>query len=176
MNPGVFAPPFAGQLYPAPQFVSPPAPWQAPNQGSGIRSQGAEFAGQPASWQTPNPVRLPSPPAQRPLLARAKGLDDPLPAPVPAPLAMPSPEQLGVVRAKAAAHDGVNWTDARRRLDRLGATCFHLEKLSPSGYRFTCLLPTTQPGRTHHVEAVAATEPEAVRLTLEKSEEWAGAR
>jgi hypothetical protein len=89
---------------------------------------------------------------------------------------MPSPEQLGVIRAKSAAGDGIDWTTARRRLDRLGATCFHLEKRSQGGYRFTCLLPTTRPGRTHHVEAVAATEAEAVRLTLEKSEEWAGGR
>jgi hypothetical protein len=89
---------------------------------------------------------------------------------------MPSPEQLGVVRAKPAAGDGVDWTAARRRLERLGATCFHLEKLAPNGYRFTCLLPTAQTGRAHHVEAVAATEAEAVRLALEKSEEWAGGR
>jgi hypothetical protein len=89
---------------------------------------------------------------------------------------MPSPEQLGVVRTKQAAGAGVDWAAARQQLDRLGATCFHLEKLAPAGYRFTCLLATTQPGRTHRVEAVAATEAEAVRLTLERSEEWAGGR
>jgi hypothetical protein len=144
-----------------------------------------QFAGQPAAWQPMNPLRSPMPasapsfaqqPAPRPPIVRAKGPDDPPPAPKPAPLTMPSPEQLGVTRAKLAPGDVVDWAAARRRLDRLGATGFLLEKLPQGGYRFTCLLPTTQAGRTHHVEAVAATEAEAVRATLEKSEEWASGR
>jgi hypothetical protein len=52
--------------------------------------------------------------------------------------------------------------------------CFHLEKLTPGGYRFSCLLPTAQPGRTHRIEAEAVTETEVVRLALAKAEEWAG--
>jgi hypothetical protein len=160
MNAAIFPPPFSGQMYPTAQFPSQPVVRQNP---SLVR---------PAATVS-NQTNAPAP---RPLVARAKGLDDaPLPA-TPAPLSMPTPEQLGVGRAKPSLGDGAGWTDARRRLDRLGATCFQLEKLSPNGYRFTCLLPTNQPGRHHHVEAVAATESEAVRLTLEKSEEWAGGR
>jgi hypothetical protein len=89
---------------------------------------------------------------------------------------MPTPDQLGISCAKVADADAADWTTARRRLDRLGAVCFHLEKLAQGGYRFTCLFPTTQPKRTHRVEAVAATEAEVVRLVLDKSEEWAAGR
>jgi hypothetical protein len=160
MSPNVFPSPFPGQLYPAAQYVGQPASWQTPNAN--------RAAPQPAAAVAPAT-------APRPVVARAKGPDEPLPSPTPARLTMPSPEQLGVARPKPAA-DGVDWTATRQRLDRLGATCFHLERLSPQAYRFTCLLPTTQPGRTHHVEAVAATEAEAVRLTLAKSEEWAAGR
>lgn len=86
---------------------------------------------------------------------------------------MPTPEELGV---SCGPTDGsaLDWTIARRRLDSLGAACFQLEKLSSGGYRFTCLLLTGQPNRTHRVEAQAATEAEAVRLVLERAERWAG--
>ncbi|MCI0456012.1 MAG: hypothetical protein L0Z62_03410 [Gemmataceae bacterium] len=68
----------------------------------------------------------------------------------------------------------LDWTAVHRRLDLLGATCLHLEKLPQGGCRFTCLLPTTQPSRNHRIETQAASEAEAVRLALQKAEEWAG--
>jgi hypothetical protein len=89
---------------------------------------------------------------------------------------MPSPEQLGVAPARPLDGPGVDWVAARRRLDRLGAVCIHLEKLPQGGYAFVCLLPTAQPGRTHRVEATAGTETDAVHLVLEKAEAWAGGR
>jgi hypothetical protein len=48
--------------------------------------------------------------------------------------------------------------------------------LPQGGYRFTCLLPTGRPERSHRVEVTAPTRDEAVGLALEKSEEWAGGR
>jgi hypothetical protein len=85
---------------------------------------------------------------------------------------MPTPDQLGVTCARPSGAEA-DWTAARRRLEALGASCFQLEKLSPAGYRFVCLLPTALPGRTHRVQAEAITEAEAVRLTLERAEQWA---
>jgi hypothetical protein len=86
---------------------------------------------------------------------------------------MPTPEQLGLapVRPAAAVAD-TDWAAVHRRLDRLGATCFHLEKAT-GGTRITCLLPTAQAGRSHRVEAQAASEGDAVRLALDQAEEWA---
>jgi len=62
------------------------------------------------------------------------------------------------------------------RLDRLGATCFHLERLPEGACRITCLLPTAQQGRSHRIEAVASSEGDAVRLILAKAQEWAANR
>jgi hypothetical protein len=150
-----------------PGYATPPG---AP--GGLVSGARPALAGQPLA-QTPS--------SGRPVF-RAKGPDDPVPPPVApapvnaAPLILPSPEQLGIARSDKAAPAAVDWTAARRRLDQVGATCFHLEKLTTGGYRFTCLLPTAQAGRNHHVEAVAASEAEVVRLALEQSEQWAANR
>lgn len=152
-----------------PVFVTPPPAVSYPAQ---------PYVNPPPAWQ-PAPPRPPAvaqqPPAPRPLV-RAKGDDAPPTPSPPARLTMPSPGQLGITPAGARAAEAVDWNAARRRLDRLGAVYFHVEKLDAGGYRFTCLLPTRQPGRTHRVETVAASEAEAIRLALAKAEEWAGGR
>jgi hypothetical protein len=148
------------EAYPPAQFMQPPAP----------------FVNQPPPWVEGDlaPVQQAPP---RPLV-RAKGADDPPPAAPQrlVPLAMPSPEQLGISRPGSVASPATDWTTAHQRLNRLGALSFHLEKLSTTGYRFTCFLPTSQPGKTHRVEAVAPAEAEVMRLALDKAEEWAGQR
>jgi hypothetical protein len=67
----------------------------------------------------------------------------------------------------------IDWAAVHDRLDRLGATCFHLERLPQGAYRITCLLPTDQQGRSHRIEVAAASEGDAVRLILVKAQEWA---
>jgi hypothetical protein len=88
---------------------------------------------------------------------------------------MPTPEQLGLITTPAS-EPGANWSEASQRLKKLGASCFQMERLQQGGYRFVCLLPTAQPGRTHRVEAEAASEADAVRLALGRAEQWASAR
>ncbi len=92
----------------------------------------------------------------------------------PPSLQMPTPEELGL--SKSAPSPIVDWTVARNRLERLNAVCFHFEKIPEGGFRFTCLLPTPNADRSHRVEAVAVTESEAIRMVLEKSEQWAAVR
>lgn len=93
----------------------------------------------------------------------------------PPPLSLPTPEQLGVT--KPPPRDGsIEWTDAHRRLDALGAVTFQVSKLPEGGCRFTCLLPTDQRNYNHRIEADAATEAAAVRLGLERAEAWARQR
>jgi hypothetical protein len=48
-----------------------------------------------------------------------------------------------------------------------------LEHVADGSCRITCLLPTNQPGRTRRIEAQAASEADAVQLTLAKAREWA---
>jgi hypothetical protein len=85
---------------------------------------------------------------------------------------MPTPEQLGIVRASAADRGDLDWTAAHRQLESLGAIGFRFEKLETGGCRFACLLPTRQPSLTHRVEAEAATAAEAVNLALAQAEKW----
>jgi hypothetical protein len=86
---------------------------------------------------------------------------------------MPSPEELGVAEVKRSEYPSIDWTAVHSQLDRLGASCLHLERMAKGGYRITCLLPTPQRDRTHRIEVEASNETEAVRLTLAKAQEWA---
>jgi hypothetical protein len=88
-------------------------------------------------------------------------------------LQLPSPEQLGLNRpAASAAPAAVDWATVHQRLDRLGATCFHMEKLT-RGARVTCVLPTAKADYSHRIEAVADSEAEAVALAVTQAEQWA---
>lgn len=122
----------------------PPAPT--------IRGQSAEEAKPAPVWPTPGVVAAVAAP--------------PLP---PAPLAIPAPEQLGLSPARPMEPVQLDWAAARTRLDQLGATCFHLEKLD-NGWRFTCLLPTAEAGKQRRIDVEAATEAEAVQAALERAE------
>jgi len=89
---------------------------------------------------------------------------------------MPSPEELGVSGNNRSEIPAVDWMAVHNQLDRLGATCFHLERMSEGRCRVTCLLPTQQRDRSHRIEAEAATEADAVRLVLARAQEWATQR
>jgi hypothetical protein len=80
---------------------------------------------------------------------------------------MPSPEQLGVAVRTVAC--GPDWTALHARMKELGVVSFHLDTLPDGRYRFTCWLPQGQPGMTQRIEALAATEAEAVRMGLEQA-------
>jgi hypothetical protein len=88
---------------------------------------------------------------------------------------MPSPEQLGVVASQTTGGD-LDWNLVDRRLRSLGAVCFQMSQLPGDRWRVTCLLPTVQPERTHHVESEANTRAEAVRSLLDQAEKWAALR
>jgi len=100
-----------------------------------------------------------------------------MPPPPPAPLVLPSPEQLGVASAQPAFQDSpVDWNVTHDRLNHLGAVRFDLAKLPDGAYRIAFELPTTQAGRTHHIEAEAATEGAAVCRALDLADRWVGQR
>src|SRR5437763_3610054 len=150
--------------FPATQF--PGKPVAGPTFARPAQQQAAPAFAQPAA-------AIPAP------RFRAQSPDEPVsnelrtsPSPRPVALAMPSPEQLGIAAANAPT-GALDWTAANRRLALLGAISSHRERLPQGGFRFVCLLPTTQADRTHRIEAVATTEAEAVRVALQKAEEWA---
>lgn len=88
-------------------------------------------------------------------------------------LALPPPEQLGIGSASAPAE--IDWNAVHRRLHQLGSTSYQSQRTA-DGYRFTCLLPTANPDRTQRIEAQAAGEAEAIRLALDRAEQWARAK
>jgi hypothetical protein len=92
-----------------------------------------------------------------------------------APVTIPSPEQFGVTAAKPAGA-GADLSEARRRLKDLGAVCFQLEDLPQGQVRVVCLLSIPGTDRQHRIEAQASSEFEAVRLGLERAEQWAARR
>ena len=69
-----------------------------------------------------------------------------------------------------------DWSAAHRRLNDLGAKCFHVDQLPNGDCRVICLLPTTEQGKTHRVEAQAGSEAAALALALERVETWARRR
>jgi hypothetical protein len=162
MMPTNIAPSFPADGYPPPGYAAPP-PNLAWPQAAPARPP-----------QVPRPPLAQQPP---PRVIRGQAPEEPLPpAPPsrPAPLRLPTPEALGVAAAQAPA--GTDWAAAMRRLDQLGATGFRLEKLSPGGWRVTCMLPTAEPGRIHRIDAQAASDGAALRLALDRAEDWARQR
>lgn len=119
----------------------------------------------PAFAPRANPPRAAVPARPRPLV-RAKAPDEPNPA-RPARLSMPSPEQLGVAVHSAASNP--DWTALHARMKQLGVVSFHMDTVADGRARFTCWMPGGQPGLTQRIEAVAATQDEAVRLGLDRA-------
>ncbi len=172
-----------------PMMASPGYSSVAPMGGYAMPPQHPPFPGIPQYMSGPQsssgaPSR-PLTPQQDPprRIVRAQQPDEPTPtrqmvsAPErPLALSIPSPEALGVSSCKLADAQPVDWTAVHARLDLLGATCFHLERFAQGGCRITCLLPTSQQGLTHRIDAQAATESDAVRLTLAKAEAWQAGR
>lgn len=143
---------------------------------------GPPFPAQPAAgYGMPPPSRPPlaQQRAPAPRVVRGQQPDEPLPAtpaaPVArqAPLRMPSPQELGVAEGKERDNAKVDWTALHARLDQLGATSFHVERGAGGVCRITCLLPTRQPGRSHRIDVEASSEAGAVRLALDRAQEWA---
>lgn len=118
-----------------------------------------------------------TPPRTQPLV-RLQSNDEPTPvrpAPVYLPpaqeqtvaLTLPSPEQLGV-----AAAGVVDWTSAQVRLEKLGVTCLHQEKLPGGACRVTCVLAAGGT-KAHRIDAEGSNAAEAMNLVLAQAERWA---
>ena len=96
-------------------------------------------------------------------------MDDPPAAPSdpvrPVALTMPSPAELGL--GGPPCTKAIDWADVRRRLDRLGATGFDLQKL-PSGFRVTFEVPSSI--GQQRAQAEAADEADAIHRALAQIE------
>lgn len=142
-----------------PMMVRPPAPVRPP-------------AAPKAAAAAP-PVRTPAQP-----IYRGQSRDDAIPEAPPAAsrmagpinLAMPSPESLGIASAGTVVpvKREVDWATTRRRLEKVGAISFNLEK-RPGGWRFVCAVPGGAAPR--QFEAEAASEADAIDQCLTRAEE-----
>jgi hypothetical protein len=84
-------------------------------------------------------------------------------------LSLPPPEQLGI--GGQAASD-IDLNDLYHRLDDLGAQSTEVRRTA-EGYRFTCLLATTDGSRTQRINADGASRTEAARVLLARAQQWA---
>ena|SRR5438132_3478146 len=165
----------------SPDFGSPYALQAFPAAAAPNRfPQASPRAASPASapW---NASVAQQPPARARPVFRAQREDEPVRTGTPVasrigPIVLPTPEQLGVGLAKGSERQAIDWANVHDRLDRLGASCFHQQKVPEGGYRVTCLLPTARSERTHRIEAQAATEAAAVQAVLAQAEQWAASR
>lgn len=134
----------------------------------------------PPTSQPQPQATAPNPPPTR---VRAQDADTPprpaAPSTAAAPpaLNLPPPEQLGVSTAKIAAYptgvtETVDWNAVHFHLRRLGAVAFQLVR-ADDHVRVTFLLPTGERERTQRIEVTSASEAEAVRLALEKADQFA---
>jgi hypothetical protein len=157
------------------QFMRPMA---APNYAGGSPAAPSAQAGA-LNWSTPpsRPGDLQYPqPSSRPTV-RAQAPDETPVTVAPglqrqesAFLHIPSPEELGI-GAGGTPKSALDWNVVHGRLGQLNAT-FQSRRTSEGYYEFTCFLPTPRQGQAHRIEARATSEMEAVRLALEKVEEW----
>lgn len=96
--------------------------------------------------------------------------------PEPNRLILPAPEQLGVsmARSPSPSTERFDWNVAHQRVERLSAVAFFVGRRTDGGYTASFLLPTGQPGRTHHIETAGDSEAAAVARALEQAEAWNG--
>lgn len=87
--------------------------------------------------------------------------------PVRTVLRMPSPEELGLGASKSH-RDEVDWMKVRERVQALGLSSFHLQKLPEGGFRFVCLVPTKN--GDHRIQAESISEAEAIERALTQAE------
>jgi hypothetical protein len=145
-------------------MMQPPGTPAPPRFPTGNQPLAGTGQARPQAAPPSRPVVAPPP------IVRLQSEDETAPSPAPvSPLALPSPEQLGIV-GNTAPEPTVDWTAVHRRLDTLGATCFHMEKTATGGCKVTCLIPAGQPGQQQHLEAQAASKAAAVQLVLERAE------
>jgi hypothetical protein len=134
----------------------------------------------PAATWTPRQTPVAAAPATTPRpIVRLQAPEELLPPARPAAVVLPPPEALGVKSAQtpAAVLDlPVDWNVTHDRLNRLGAIRLVLAKLEGGSCRFAFELPTTEPGRMHHIEAEAASEGAAVCRALDLADHWVAQR
>jgi hypothetical protein len=82
---------------------------------------------------------------------------------------MPAPDHFGLTASWSAAP--LDWNSAMQQARKLGATDFHLSRLSQGGYQVSLLLPADATGQARRVEARADTETEAVQAALQRAEQ-----
>jgi hypothetical protein len=165
-----YAPQYAIPSQPMPQYNVPAALASAPARPSQPMTTTPQRA-QPLVTTTPQRAQP---------LVRAQAPDEPRPAanrvPVPStpPVAertialhLPAPEEIGVT-----APGTVDWSNAHARLEKLGCTCFHEEKLANGACRVSCVLPSPGGAHEHRVEAEASNETEAMQVVLAEAERW----
>ncbi|MGE3808956.1 MAG: hypothetical protein AB7K24_30195 [Gemmataceae bacterium] len=168
MMPQSYAPYPAPQYAPAPTYQPPQPRYQPPPQAA---------PRQPIAQAVPQSRPQAAPPSQatRPALPppriRAQSGDE-QPAPTASRIQLPSPEALGLSMPSPASTASADLAAVQRRLDSLGARCFHLDRVHGKRQRLVCLFETGEAGRLHRIEAEADSAVEAARLVLQRAHTW----
>jgi hypothetical protein len=158
--------PMVRQQMPAPHMAKParaagPAGWQAPPRTNSIGPAPVPVNQVPvnaalAAGQNPQPT------------IRGQSPDAPVASPT-SPFVLPTPQQLGLVPAQAAAALApIDWNDLRTRLHKLGAVGFHLDQVGGQ-WRAQLRVPVNAQ-ETRTLESSAASDAAAVSGALQQAE------
>jgi len=88
------------------------------------------------------------------------------------PASLPSPEQLGIAPQPAADPAAIDWNATHARMKAMGVLEFQMPQPVQGGYRFGVVMATAEAGRTYRIEGTGATEADAVRACLDKTDRW----
>lgn len=168
MQPQMHMPPQAMQMQPQFQQPMPKPTWVAQPKGMAPRPM------------APRPLPTNAELAQHPNPAPKVRLQDQEPTKQSSgKFVMPEPEALGlaVSSAPAAAPTAtLDWNAIRARMHKLGVIGSHFDRAPQGGYRVIFTLPTAEPGRSQHIEAIGENEQVAVQQALSRAEEFVGIR
>jgi len=141
---------------PQPARATAPAGWQAPPGAAATAPPKFPVNAALAGGQTPQPT------------FRAQAPDAPVVS--TAAFVLPTPQQLGLVPAKAAAAPTptIDWNDLRARLHKLGAVGFHLDQVGGQ-WRAQLRVPVNAQ-ETRTLEATAGNDAAAVAGALQQAE------
>jgi hypothetical protein len=86
---------------------------------------------------------------------------------------LPPPAQFGITPAQETAQAGsVDWNATHVRMKTMGVLSYTMERPPEGGWRFGVVMATAEAGRTYRIDGAGATEADAVRSCLDKTERW----
>ena len=130
-----------------------------------------------AKLLSPEVDELPAPNANGDIVYRGAAPEEKKPV-RPEPVSLPSPDKLGIAPTAPPApppppaSGAVDWNATYARMKTMNVLGFGMGRPKEGGYQFSVVMATRTPGETYQIDGVGATEADAVRTCLDKTDRW----